>query len=109
MDQKLIAVEFDEVLDHLLHIDVVPDDFLDFGYAKAFVESHDEDSCCRSFPINARNDDELAIAEKIAKFLNVLRLVLEIHFLRNDSRKLFDDCAGGPDGVVIDELLDDEQ
>ena len=87
----------------------MPDDLLDFGYAEAFVESHYEDSLCCGFPENLRNDDELALAEKIGKPLYIFGLVLEIHLFCNDSRKLFDDCAGSPYGVVIDELLDDEQ
>ena len=107
-DEKLIAVELDEVLDHAVRIDVVADDFVHFRHAKAFEELHHENARGRDFAVNLRNDHEFAFAIELAETFEVVRLVQEVHLFRNDARKFLDDRAGRPDDVVIDELLEHE-
>src|SRR6185295_17985957 len=63
VDQKLVAVKADQVLDHLLGIYVLPHDFIDFVDPKALEELHHQNARRSDFSVNARNDDEVAVAE----------------------------------------------
>src|SRR5262245_47492396 len=108
VDQKLIAIESNQILHHLLRVYIVAQDFTHFGNPEALEEFHDENTGRSDFAVNGRDDDEIAVSEKLSETLDIIRLVMKIHFLGDDTREFFDDRARRPDDVVIDELLQDE-
>src|SRR5207247_1309963 len=109
MDKKLITVKLDEVLDHPLHVNVVADNLVDFGYPEALKKLHDQNPRRCRLSIDLRNDNDVACAKQFPEPLDVVGLMLKIHFFGNHSRKFFDDRAGSSYRVVVDELLDDEK
>ena len=109
VEQELIPVERNQILDHLLDIDVVLQDFIDFGNSKTLEELHYEDAGRRNFAVHSRNDDEIAVAKELCESFDVIGFMLEIHLFHNHSRKLLDDRASSPDCMVFDKLFNDEQ
>src|SRR5262245_11309014 len=108
MDQQLIAIKSNQVLDHFSCVYVVAQDFVHFGDPEAFEEFHDENTRRSDFAVNTRNDDEVAVPEKLAEPLDIVCLVIKIHFLGNHARELFDDRPRGPNDVMINELFKNE-
>src|SRR5262249_20747917 len=108
MDQKLIAVELDQILDHLLRVDIVAQDLVDLCHAEALEKFHDQDASCRDVAVNAWNDDKVVVTEQLTEPLDIVRLVMKVHFFGNHAREFVNDRSGGMDNVVIDELLQDE-
>src|SRR5262245_45248838 len=101
MDQELIAIEADQVLDHFAGVDVVSENLVDLGHSEAFEESHHENASRRDFAIYRWDDDEIAVTKKFSEPLNILRLVMEVHFLGDDPGEFFDDCSCRTDDVVV--------
>ena len=61
------------------------DDRFDFRDAESLEILHHQHPRRRQFAIHLRNDDEILVAEQFGEFFNVLGLMLEIHFFRNDA------------------------
>src|SRR5262249_45202681 len=108
VDQKLISIEGNQVLDHLFRIDIVPQDLFHLGHSEAFEELHDENACCRDFAIHPRDDHEVAIPEKFAESLDIIGLMMKVHFFRDHAREFFDDRPRGTNDVMVDELFQNE-
>src|SRR5262245_36302510 len=108
MDQKLIAIKLDQVVNHLLNVDIVADDLIHFSHPRSFEKLHDEDAGRRDVRVHPRNDHELAVAKQLGKTLDIVCLMFEIHFFGNDAGELFDDGAGRSYRMVFNELVDDE-
>src|SRR5262245_33647297 len=108
VDQKLFAVELNQILDHPLGVDLVAQDLIHLGHAEALEELHDQNASGRDLAVNAWNNDEVAIMEQLSETLDIVRLVMKVHFFGDHARELLDDRSRGIDDVVIDELLQDE-
>src|SRR5207237_4129733 len=107
-NRKVNGVELDEVLDYSSRIDVVLENLVHLRHMDPFEELHDQNAHRRHFTVDPGNDHEFAVAEKIAKTLDVVGLVKEVHLFGNHARKFVDDGAGRTDDVMIDELFQHE-
>src|SRR5438128_573534 len=107
--QELIGIEGDQILDHSLRVYVVTKDLIHFGNVKSLEELHHQNPRGRDFAIDARNDDEVAVAEEVSEAVEVIGLVQEVHFFGNHAGKFVDDRSRRMDDMVIDELFQDEE
>src|SRR5207247_9599212 len=82
--------------------------FADLVYPKALEELHDQYARRRDLSINAGDDHKVTVAEQLSEALDVIGLVVKIHFFGDDAGKLVDDRPRGSNDVVIDELLENE-
>src|SRR5262249_29721778 len=108
VQQELVPVKLDEVLDHVLGVTVVLQDFVYLVDPKSFEKLHDENAGSRDFAINLWDDDEVTVPEQFCKSLEILGLMEKIHLFGDHTRKFVDDCAGGSNDVMIDELFENE-
>src|SRR5262249_14136502 len=106
--QELVPIKLDEILDHLLGVDVVLQDFVDLGNPNSLEKLHNENARRCYFAINPWDDYEVAIPEQFRKPLDIVGFVEKIHLFGDHTRKFIDDRARRSDDVVIDKLLENE-